>query len=209
MPYTSHTHHVRDNRRKAGMNKAVFLDRDGTINVEKHYLYKIEDFEFLPGAIEGLKMLQDAGYMLIVITNQSGIARGYYTEEDFCILNGWMTATLKKNGVVINGVYYCPHLPDAVIEKYKAVCDCRKPAMGLYKMAVKDFNIDIDYSWAVGDKMRDCSICADFGCRGFLIGNSETKKVLEQVRLGEYKKVRYAVDLLEAARFIVEDKKWS
>lgn len=189
------------------MNKAVFLDRDGTINVEKYYLYKIEDFEFLPGAIDGLKMIQTAGYMLIVVTNQSGIARGYYTEGDFQILNDWMTATLQENGVTINGVYYCPHLPYAFVGEYRAACGCRKPATALYKRAVKDLNIDISHSWAVGDKMRDCSICADFGCRGFLVGNSEKPEVLEQARLGEYKNVRYAKDLLEAARIIVEDKK--
>ncbi len=208
MPYTAYTYLMRDRRREAGMNKAVFLDRDGTINVEKHYLYKIEDFEFLPGAIDGLKMLQDLGYMLIVITNQSGIARGYYTERDFWNLNCWMIATLKKNGIVINGVYYCPHLPDAVIEEYKVVCNCRKPAIGLYERAVEDFKIDMGSSWAVGDMMRDCSICDRVGCRGILVGNSEKKEKLERVRLGRYKDIRYAADLLEAARFIVEDKKW-
>ena len=88
------------------MNKAIFLDRDGTINVEKHYLYKKEDFEFLPGVVDALKKLQQAGFILIVITNQSGIGRGYYTEADFQILNSWMMDTLKKYGVFITDVYY-------------------------------------------------------------------------------------------------------
>ena len=105
------------------MNKAVFLDRDGTINVEKNYLHKIEDFEFLSGVIEGLSLLNNSGYKLIIITNQSGIGRGYYTENDFITLNNWMLDVLKSNGIIISKVYYCPHLPDAKIEKYRMDCE--------------------------------------------------------------------------------------
>ena len=152
------------------MNKAVFLDRDGTINVDKGYLYRISDFEFLPGAVDALRMLQNAGYLLIIITNQSGIARGYYTEEDFMILNDWMKNELMKHGVKISGVYYCPHLPDAEVERYRKVCSCRKPETGLFERAVHDFDIDLSKSYAVGDKERDCSICLKSECRGFLIG---------------------------------------
>ena len=152
------------------MNKAVFLDRDGTINIDKGYLYRISDFEFLPGAADALRMLQEAGYLLIIITNQSGIARGYYTEEDFMILNDWMKNELSKNGVNITAVYYCPHLPDAEVERYRKVCTCRKPETGLFERAVHDFDIDLSLSYAVGDKERDCSICLKSECRGFLIG---------------------------------------
>lgn len=98
------------------MNKAIFLDRDGTINVDKKYLHKIEDFEFLPGVLDGMKMLQNAGYLLIVITNQSGIGRGYYSEKDFEILNSWMLGELESKGIHIARVYYCPHLPNAKIK---------------------------------------------------------------------------------------------
>ena len=150
--------------------KAVFLDRDGTINIDKGYLYRISDFEFLPGAVDALKMLQSAGYLLIIITNQSGIGRGYYTEEDFMRLNDYMKAELAKSGVNISGVYYCPHLPDAEVERYRKICDCRKPATGLFERAVKDFNIDLSRSYAIGDKERDCAICSVSDCKGFLIG---------------------------------------
>jgi len=187
--------------------KAVFLDRDGTINVEKHYLHKIEDFEFLHGAVEGLKLLQNAEYKLIIITNQSGIGRGYYTENDFNNLNVWMLDELKKQGVVIDAVYYCPHLPHAKIEKYKVICDCRKPAIGLYERAIKEFDIEIDHSWAIGDKIRDCSICKQTECRGFLIGSNEENEIIEAVKNGGdevYKNIKYADDLLTAAREIVE-----
>ena len=110
-------------------NKAVFLDRDGTINIDKGYLYRISDFEFLPGAVEALRNLQEAGYLLIIITNQSGIGRGYYTEEDFAVLTDYMKGELSKSGVNISGVYYCPHLPDAEVERYRKICTCRKPGI--------------------------------------------------------------------------------
>lgn len=184
------------------MNKAVFLDRDGTINVEKNYLYKIEDFEFLPGAVEGLRMLEEQGYLLIIITNQSGIARGYYAEKDFVILNDWMKEELRKQGVDITAVYYCPHLPDAKVKKYRKNCECRKPKLGMFKQAVKDYNIDLNMSYAIGDKMRDCSICKETNCRGFLIGNSENDNIITNVIERKYKNISYSKSLLDAANEI-------
>ena len=172
------------------MNKAIFLDRDGTINFDKNYLYKINDFVFIPGAIEALKMLQQAGFLLIIITNQSGIARGFYTEEDFQRLNSWVLAELEKNGIKISAVYYCPHSPDAK-------CQCRKPNLGLFETAIKDFDIDIASSFAVGDKLRDCAICEKTKCKGFLITNKkETRKNIKNVS-----------SLLEAAEYIVKEEK--
>ncbi len=156
------------------MNKAIFLDRDGTINVDKHYLYKIEDFEFLPGAIEGLKILQDAGYLLIIVTNQSGIARGYYTEEQYRQLNCYMLSELGKQGVYIKDVFYCPHHPQATVELYRKNCNCRKPQLGLYYEAVEKWGIDLSKSWAIGDKERDCSICLSTKCRGILLSDDTT-----------------------------------
>ncbi len=153
------------------MNKAVFLDRDGTINVDKHYLYRVKDFEFLPGAIEGMKAFQDAGYLLIVITNQSGIARGYYTEENYNILTNYMKSELEKKGVFLTDVLYCPHHPEAIIPKYKKECECRKPKLGLFFEAINKWDIDVNESVAIGDKMRDLMICRDTCCHPFLIEN--------------------------------------
>ena len=155
-------------------NKAVFLDRDGTINVDKHYLYKIEEFEFLPGAVEGMRALQEAGYLLIIVTNQSGIGRGYYTEEAFHTLNQWMIEMLERQGVHITAVYYCPHLPDAALPEYRQECSCRKPKPGMYYQAAEEWNIDFAQSIAIGDNLRDCAICQAEGCRGFLIGDENT-----------------------------------
>lgn len=187
------------------VNKAVFLDRDGTINVEKHYLHKIEDFEFLPGVVDGLKLLQDAGYLLIVVTNQSGIGRGYYTEEDFLNLNDMMLEKLQENDVKISKVYYCPHLTDAKIEKYRIECEFRKPKLGMYEAAIKEFDIDLNQSWAIGDKIRDLAICENSGCRGFLISNNEKAETIKGIKRKTDKNLRYAYNLLEAATKIVEE----
>lgn len=184
------------------MNKAVFLDRDGTINVEKNYLYKTEDFEFLPGVIDALKQLQSAGFLLIIITNQSGIGRGYYTEADFQKLNSWMIDTLKNHGVYITDVYFCPHLPDATIEKYRKECNCRKPKLGMYEQAVIDHNISLAKSYAIGDKIRDCAICESTPCKGYLIADSEKEAVIEAVKQRQYQRVSYATDLKECAKLI-------
>lgn len=157
------------------MNKAVFLDRDGTINIDKNYLYRKEDFEFMPGAIEGLKKLQEAGYLLIVITNQSGIARGYYTEADYEKLTEYMKSELQKKGVFLTDVLYCPHHPEGVISEYRINCDCRKPKLGLFYEAINKWNVDINNSIAIGDKVRDLEICKETKCRGILIGNKVEK----------------------------------
>lgn len=184
------------------MNKAIFLDRDGTINVEKNYLYKIEDFEFLPGVIDALKKLQDAGYLLIIITNQSGIGRGYYTEDDFKKLNDWMVVTLKEKGVTISDVYYCPHLPDAKIKEYRKDCECRKPKLGMYHQAIKEHDLDLSQCYAIGDKIRDCAICESSECKGYLIGSNENQSVIDAVKGGEYKNVIYANNLLNSSNEI-------
>lgn len=163
------------------MNKAVFLDRDGTINVEKNYLYKIDDFEFLPRALDGMKMLCDAGYILIIITNQSGIARGYYTERDYKKLTDYMIQECAEHGVKLTDVLYCPHLRGAAVPKYDCECDCRKPATGLFKQAVEKYDINLSESYAIGDKMRDLTICNDTGCRGYLIGGANDTESSENI----------------------------
>jgi D-glycero-D-manno-heptose 1,7-bisphosphate phosphatase len=137
------------------MNKALFLDRDGVINKEVNYLYKIEDFEFLEGVIETCRYFQNAGYLLFVITNQAGIARGYYTEDDFHILNNWMLEQFKNSGSHITKVYYSPYHPVYGIGKYKQDTLCRKPKPGMILQAQQEFNLDLSASILVGDKESD------------------------------------------------------
>lgn len=187
------------------MNKAIFLDRDGTINVEKHYLYKIEDFEFLPGTIEALKKLQAAGFLLIIVTNQSGIARGYYSEKDMLVLHNWMLKQFSKQGINISAIYYCPHLPNAPLPEYRKDCICRKPQLGMFMQAVEEFNIDLCQSYAIGDKLRDCSICFESECMGFLIGKNEADVILQNVQDEYYKNIWYASSLLDCANIITKN----
>ncbi len=132
------------------MKRALFLDRDGVINIEKDYLYKIEDFEFINGIFELCKYYQNLGFIIIVVTNQSGIARGYYTEDNFNKLTSWMLLEFSNNGIDIKKVYYCPHHPDI-----SGVCSCRKPNPGMLIDASEEFNIDLKNSILVGDKERD------------------------------------------------------
>jgi len=131
--------------------KAAFLDRDGVINIDKSYVHKVEDFEFVDGVFETLKFLQDRGYLLIVVTNQSGIGRGYYSEEDFQTLTSYMLKELKKNGIDIAKVYHCPHSPDVK-------CECRKPAPKMLLDAKKEFDIDMQNSLMIGDKKSDIEV---------------------------------------------------
>lgn len=132
------------------MNKALFLDRDGVINKEKNYLYKIEDFEFIDGVFETCKYFQEKGYLIIIITNQAGIARGKYTEDDYEILTNWMIKEFEKNDIQISKVYHCPHHPD-----FSGDCECRKPNPGMILQAQRDFDIDLSQSILVGDKNSD------------------------------------------------------
>ena len=131
--------------------KAVFLDRDGVINKEVGYLHKSKDFEFIDGVFKACKYFQTLGYKLIVITNQSGIARGYYQEEDFLILTEWMLKQFDNHDIDILDVFFCPHGP-------KSTCKCRKPQPGMLIEARDKFNIDMANSWLIGDKEAD--VCA-------------------------------------------------
>ena len=135
--------------------RAVFLDRDGVLNVDNGYVSQVDDFEFIEGAIEACKKLKEKGYLLVVITNQSGIARGYFSEEQFHTLTEWMDWSLADRGVDLDGIYYCPHHAEKGQGEYKVDCDCRKPKPGMLLSAIKDLNIDVSNSILVGDKVSD------------------------------------------------------
>ena len=132
------------------LRKALFLDRDGVINVEKDYLYKIDDVEFIDGIFELCRYYQMLGYCIIVVTNQSGIARGFYNEKDFSKLSEWMVNKFLDEHIIIQNIYHCPHHPDISGE-----CTCRKPNSGMLIDAKRDFDIDLDNSIIIGDKERD------------------------------------------------------
>ncbi|MHB9300719.1 D-glycero-beta-D-manno-heptose 1,7-bisphosphate 7-phosphatase [Fusobacterium polymorphum] len=166
------------------MKKAIFLDRDGTINVEKDYIYKSEDLVFEEGTIEALKTFKNLGYILIVISNQSGIARGYFTEEDLNIFNNNMNEILKKNGIEITEFYCCPHHPDGIGE-YKKVCECRKPNNKMIEDAIKKYNIAREKSYMIGDKTSDIGAGLKSNLKTVLVKTGYGLKDMEKIDKNE------------------------
>ncbi len=146
--------------------KALFLDRDGVINVEKNYVWRTEDFEFIPGIFELCALAQKRGFKLIVITNQAGIARGYYTETDFRHLTDWMLAAFRERGIGIDRVYHCPFHPTAGVGEYRQESFDRKPNPGMILKARADFALDLSKSVLIGDKDSDIEAgrAAGVGC---------------------------------------------
>jgi D-glycero-D-manno-heptose 1,7-bisphosphate phosphatase len=150
------------------LNRAVFIDRDGTINVEKEYLYRVDDFEFIPGAPQALRLLNEAGFMVVVVTNQSGVARGYYTEEDVGILHRHIATELAKAGARVDAWYYCPHHPSGR-GGYSLPCLCRKPLPGMLLEAAGRHDIDLAESVMIGDRLADMEAGIAAGCRTILV----------------------------------------
>jgi len=151
----------------ANKNRAIFFDRDGTLNVEVDYLYRPEDFRWMPEAVEALRYCHEQGYLAVVITNQSGVARGFYHEEDVVRLHRWMNRQLAEMGEQpIDGFYYCPHHPQGTVPQYTTVCSCRKPQPGMIVQACRELQIDPAQSWMIGDSLRDVESGEAAGVRG-------------------------------------------
>lgn len=144
------------------MNKAVFLDRDGVINHDHGYVHKPADFDFIDGIFDACRHFQSLGYLLVVVTNQSGIARGMYSEEQFAALTAWMRERFREEGVTIAAVYHCPHHPDLGDDSERH-CACRKPAPGMLLQACRELDIDPATSLMLGDKKSDMQAAAAAG----------------------------------------------
>lgn len=145
--------------------KAVFLDRDGIINIDKEYLYKIEEFEFTKNIFDILRSLRKKGYLLFIITNQSGINRGYYNTNDFNILTAWMLERFKQEDIDIVDVKFCPHISSDN-------CNCRKPKTGMIEDILKNHNIDLKASWLIGDKVSDIECGNNIGIDNTILYDS-------------------------------------
>lgn len=152
-----------------GKNPAIFLDRDGTIIVDKGYLHQKDDIEYLDGAVDAMRQLSEMGFLLVIITNQSGIARGYFSESEFVELDHWMCDDLRRQGVGISRTYYCPHCVEGIVPEYVKECGCRKPKTGLFWKAARELGIDMERSFSVGDRMRDLMICRESKVGGVLL----------------------------------------
>jgi len=154
------------------MNKALFLDRDGVINIDKNYVHKIKDFEFIDGIFDLCDFFQKKDFLIFIITNQAGIARGYYNEKDFSNLTTWMLKEFSKRGIEITKVYYCPHHPD-----FTGECNCRKPKPGMILRAKEEFNVDLTNSILIGDKNSDIEAGIKAGIKyNFLIQSATMEK---------------------------------
>lgn len=178
--------------------RAVLLDRDGTVIQDRHYAFRPDDIELLDGAIAGLRSLQAAGYRLYVITNQSGVARGYFSESDVRAMHDRLDAILREADVHISGYYYCPHHPEGVVEGYSKVCECRKPRPGLIHRVSADDGIDLRHSWVVGNAPSDVQAGEAAGCRTVLLVPDNA----DQPSPTPVPRARIARTLREAARII-------
>ena len=153
-------------KRSDEVTKAVFFDRDGTLNVDVHYLHRPEDFIWIPEAKEAIKYVNDLGYLAILVTNQSGVARGYYPEEDVRKVYDWMNAELDKIGAHLDALYFCPHHPAGKVPQYTKACACRKPQTGMVDKACSDYGIDRSQSFFVGDSDGDMECAQRAGLTG-------------------------------------------
>ncbi len=183
--------------------RAVFLDRDGTINVEKDYLYRSEDFEFIPGAPQAIRRLKAAGFLVIVVTNQSGVARGFYSEADVDRLHRHIQAELAGYATAIDAFYVCPHHPTAGEGRFRKDCVCRKGLPGMLLQAAADFAIDLASSWMVGDKLADVAAGEGAGCRPILVLTGYGRRERAGLAAG---RAAVCEDLPAAASLILADK---
>lgn len=155
------------------MNKALFLDRDGVINIDHGYVYQKENFEFVEGIFDLCQIASNKGYLLIVITNQSGIGRGKYSTKQFFELSEWMKSEFLTNNIKITDVFYCPHHPSKAVDEYLKQCDCRKPEPGMILDAANKYNIDLKQSIFIGDKTSDMKAAASAGITRRILISSE------------------------------------
>lgn len=179
--------------------KAVFLDRDGTINKEVNYLSEIEQLKVLPEVPSAIKLLNENGFLVIIITNQSGVARGFFTRDVLNEINEHLIGELSKEGAEIDGIFICPHHPDSG-------CDCRKPQPGLLKEAASQFELDLSSSYIIGDKYTDLKTGINSGCKTILVLTGYGKEEAEKIGQWDFEPDFVADDLFLAVKWIIGEE---
>jgi len=184
---------------------AVFIDRDGTINEQMGYINHLSRFHLLPGVTEAIRLLNKNNFLAIIVTNQSGVARGYYPLDLVHELHAVLRASLKEKRAVIDGTFFCPHHVRGVVAEYTRECDCRKPKTGLIDQALEAFDIDMSGSYVVGDRITDIELAHHSKIKGVLVktgyGLGDIAYILPQHPI---KPVHIAEDLLDAVKWILE-----
>ncbi len=176
--------------------KAIILDRDGVLIEDKNYSYKIEDLEVLPGVIEGLKQLQEE-FIFFIVTNQSGIGRGYYTVKDFHKYNDYLISILNENNIKIEKTFFCPHVKE---DK----CDCRKPNPKYLKLIADQWNVNLESSWMIGDHPSDIKFGINGGCRTVYMVTGHGKKHLQDLEAKDIKPTLVHSNFLDATKEIMK-----
>ena len=187
------------------MNRAVFLDRDGTINEDVGYIADPRCFELIPGAVAAMNRLRAAGFCLPLITNQAGVGRGLMTEEQLIRVLDAFQELLRHEGTAVDGVYYCPHDPEQGVGTYLRTCECRKPGHALLTKAARDFALDLDRSYMIGDHWSDAEAGLRAGCRVVLLRTGHGPHEIEKLTGAQRNQVDYiADDLSDAANWVLE-----
>lgn len=184
------------------------MDRDGTINEQMGYINHASRFRLLPGVSEAVRLLNENNFLSIIVTNQSGVARGYFPIDLVTEVHENLKITLKEKGAHIDGIFFCPHYPSGALTEYRYACDCRKPKTGLIDQAREAFDIDMDRSYVVGDRHTDLEFASRSNLKGILVktgyGLGETEYILPHI---DIKPAYIAADLLDAVRWILDREK--
>ena len=183
---------------------AVFMDRDGTVNEQMGYINHLDRFVLLPGAGKAIRLLNEAGYLAIIVSNQSGVARGYFPVDLVHRVHEKMETLIKKEGATLDGIYFCPHYPTGKISPYGRTCDCRKPGTGLIQKACGDFDVDMENSFVIGDRCTDMEMAHRAGLKGILVktgyGMGDLAYVFPDL---PFQPFHVAEDLLDAVKWIL------
>ena len=187
---------------------AVFMDRDGTINDEVGYVNHITRFRLLPRSVKAIRLINQSSYKAVIVTNQAGVARGYFPEELVKEIHENLERTLSKEDAHLDGIYYCPHHPVYGMGRYKKDCECRKPKIGMIQKAAKDLNVDLSNSYMVGDRGADIQMAKEFGGKGILVLTGYGKGEYEYLSKTWTVRPDYvAEDLYDAVEWILKHGK--